>query len=92
MQNSAKPPLKLSNPDSTLITDDPKECATLLNTFFSKQFCALHQITDDPNYNNNNNNNVDNTNLIEISPEGIIMKLLYELKSGKAAGPDGIRK
>ena len=84
VQNSAKPPLKLSNPDGTL-TDDPKECATLLNTFFSKQFCALHQITDGPNY------NVNNTNLIEISPEGI-MKLLYELKYGKAAGSDGIQK
>ena len=81
VQNSTKPLLKLSNPDGTL-TDDPKEYATLLNTFFSKQFCALHHITDGPNY---------NVDLIEIGLEGL-MKLFCELKNGKVADPDGIRK
>ena len=53
--------------------------------FLSKQFWALHQLTVGPNY------NVDNTNLIEISLEGL-MKFLYELKNGQAAKPESIRK
>ena len=65
-------------------TDDPLECATILNHFFQSQFCRDHQLsptTSDPGEYLGP----------DIIPEGI-EKLIRDLKPGKAPGPDLIRK
>ena len=77
--------LKLSNAIGTL-TDDLKKCATL-----SAQHFLLRAIQRTALNYKRPKLYVEKTNLIEISPEGLI-KLLHELKSGKTAGPDGIWK
>ena len=70
----------------TYSTDDLKKCATL-----SAQHFLLRAIQRTALNYRRPKLYVENTNLIEISPEGLI-KLLHELKSGKTAGPDGIWK
>lgn len=84
IQNTTKPPLKLSDANGSYI-NDPKACATLLNLFFGEQFCSDSQITGDPKYEGNNSSK------IEINSPGV-EKLLQSLKFGKAPGPDGLRK
>lgn len=65
-------------------TDDPAECADLLNNFFQEQFCKNHCIDGVPPLDSFNDN-------IEISDDGV-EKLIISLGNGKSPGPDGLRK
>jgi len=67
-------------------TEDPSECANILNSFFINQFCAQHQLHNPtPTYSNTAKVS------ITISYQGIL-NLMNNLKSGKSPGPDEIRK
>ena len=65
-------------------TEDPIECANILNEFFSSQFCKQHQL-------DSNNSHNCTASSIEVSDAGVA-KLLTALKNGKSAGTDDIRK
>jgi len=83
-QSSAKPPMKLITMYSNY-TEDPRQCADILNNFFCAQFCK-DQLLDDANSYASRS-----PICINVSVDGII-KLLNGLKNGKSPGPDGIRK
>ncbi len=66
------------------LTDDPENCAELLNSFFSRQFQDGFSAMDFQSVENG-------TECPEISANGIA-KLILDLPNGKSPGPDGIRK
>ena len=75
--------ISLLNTDGD-ITDDPAVCSTILNTHFHNQFNKTHALHgQDPASHK--------PNCGEIEVYGVI-KLLNSLKSGKAPGPDGLKK
>ena len=65
-------------------SDDPSECANMLNNFFQQQFCRDHCIDGIPPLESPDEK-------IEISEDGVA-KLIISLGNGKSPGPDGIRK
>ena len=85
-QGVTKPPMKLNVSNSTKSqTEDPKECANILNDYFSTQFCKQYQLDG------NNTYNCDSSSNVKIAVEGV-SKLINALKNGKSSGPDEIRK
>jgi hypothetical protein len=82
-QGVTKPPMKLKT-EGNDHTEDPLECANILNEFFSSQFCKQHQLDSNNTYNCA-------ASSIEVSDTGVA-ELLNALKNGKSAGPDDIRK
>lgn len=88
-QGSTKPALKLTtSPDGTS-TDNPSECATVLNNFFQEQFCPDHQLVSYDSYPKADQSPDSST--IKFTTEGI-ENLIHSLKNGKAPGPDSISK
>jgi hypothetical protein len=65
-------------------TDDPQQCADLLNNYFRDQFCQDLQIIGVPKLEYTGD-------MLQISETGVA-KLITSLKNGKSPGPDGIRK
>ena len=82
-QGVTKPPMKLISKNDSH-TENPIECANILNEFFSSQFCKQH-VLDATDY------SAGSSNQIEVSIGGVY-KLLKSLKNGKSPGPDEIRK
>ena len=69
--------------ESNFQTDDPCKCAIMLNTYFHSQFNKNHSLAE-------------NCTVNAFTPPKIdicgIIKLVKDLKGGKAPGRDGIRK
>ena len=83
-QGITKPPMKLVTTSGSH-TENPSECANILNEFFSAQFCKQH-ILDVADY-----SHPGSSKQIEVSVDGVF-QLLKSLKNGKSPGPDELRK
>ena len=74
----------LKNKQSVL-TEDPEQCAEMLNVFFHSQFQTDYMACDFPKIEVSRKENA------EITIAGVA-KLISELPNRKSPGPDGIRK
>jgi len=83
--NGSKPKQQISllTPDGN-ITNSPITCSQILNSHFHNQFNKTHIL-------NSQSPSTHNPSCGEIDAHGVI-RLLHNLKPGKAPGPDGLKK